>query len=62
MILLPFPRGRANEVNIVATILSADLANSPDSAAINGASAAVLLAGILFQGPVGAVRLGRKAG
>ena len=47
---------------MVATILSADMENPPDVPAINGASAAVQLAGIPFSGPVGAVRLGRRGG
>jgi polyribonucleotide nucleotidyltransferase len=55
-----FPKGLRNEVHVVATILSADMENPPDVPAINGASAAVMLAGIPFQGPVGAVRLGRR--
>jgi polyribonucleotide nucleotidyltransferase len=55
-----FPKGLRNEVHVIATILSADMENPPDILAINGASAAVLLAGIPFQGPVGAVRLGRR--
>jgi len=55
-----FPKGLRNEVHVVATILSADMQNPPDVLAINGASAAVQLAGIPFAGPVGAVRLGRS--
>ncbi|HEX9342679.1 MAG TPA: polyribonucleotide nucleotidyltransferase, partial [Actinomycetota bacterium] len=54
-----FPKGLRNEIHVVATIISADMENNPDIAAINGASAAVQLAGIPFSGPVGAVRLGR---
>ena len=55
-----FPKGLRNEVHVIATILSADMQNLPDVLAINGASAAVLLAGIPFSGAVGAVRLGRR--
>jgi polyribonucleotide nucleotidyltransferase len=55
-----FPKGLRNEVHVVGTILSADMENNPDICAINGASAAVQLAGIPFSGPVGAVRLGRS--
>ena len=51
-----------NEIHVVATIMSTDMENLSDVLAINGASAAVQLAGIPFSGPVGAVRLGRKAG
>jgi polyribonucleotide nucleotidyltransferase len=55
-----FPKGLRNEVHVIATVLSADQANPFDIPAINGASAAVLLAGIPFSGAVGAVRLGRR--
>src|SRR6266511_2765315 len=54
-----FPKSLRNEIHVVATILSADMEYLPDVLAINGASAAVQLAGIPFSGPVGAVRLGR---
>src|SRR6266511_3725489 len=57
-----FPKGLRNEIHVVATIMSADMENNPDVLAINGASAAVLLAGIPFSGAVGAVRLGRHGG
>jgi polyribonucleotide nucleotidyltransferase len=57
-----FPKGLRNEIHIVATIMSADMENHPDVLAINGASMAVLLAGIPFSGPVGGVRLGRRGG
>jgi polyribonucleotide nucleotidyltransferase len=57
-----FPKGLRNEIHVIATIVSADMENNPDVLAINGASAAVLLAGIPFSGPVGAVRLGRNGG
>jgi polyribonucleotide nucleotidyltransferase len=57
-----FPKGMRNEIHVVATIMSTDMENLSDVLAINGASAAVQLAGIPFSGPVGAVRLGRKAG
>jgi polyribonucleotide nucleotidyltransferase len=55
-----FPKGMRNEIQVIGTILSADMQNNPDICAINGASAAVLLAGVPFSGPVGAVRLGRS--
>ena len=57
-----FPKGLRNEIHVIATIMSADMDNNPDVLAINGASAAVMLAGIPFSGPVGAVRLGRRGG
>lgn len=53
-----FPKGFRNEVQIFAIVLSADTENDPDILAMVGASAAVHLAGIPFNGPVGAVRVG----
>ncbi|HUU86113.1 MAG TPA: polyribonucleotide nucleotidyltransferase, partial [Phycisphaerae bacterium] len=47
-----------DELLIQAMVLSADQQNDPDMLAVNGASAAVALSGIPFQGPVGGVRLG----
>ena len=41
-----FPKGMRNEIHVVATILSTDMQNLSDVLAINGASAAVQLAGI----------------
>jgi polyribonucleotide nucleotidyltransferase len=52
-----FPDGFRNEVHIVVTVMSVDGENAVDVAAINGASAALALSGIPFDGPVGAVRL-----
>jgi polyribonucleotide nucleotidyltransferase len=52
-----FPDGFRNEVHIVATILGADQENPHDVLAINGASAALMLSGIPFDGPIGAVRV-----
>ena len=51
-----FPKGMRNEIHVVATILSTDMENLSDVLAINGASAALMLSGIPFEGPVGAVR------
>ncbi|HEX9823238.1 MAG TPA: polyribonucleotide nucleotidyltransferase [Actinomycetota bacterium] len=45
------------EVHIVCTVLSADLANPYDIPSINAAATAVMLAGLPFEGPVGAVRV-----
>ncbi len=53
-----FRDGYRDEVQVVITVLSADLANAYDVPAINGASLAVCLAGLPFDGPVGAVRMG----
>src|SRR6195256_4116576 len=54
-----FPEGFRNEVQVVATILGADLINPHDVLSINGASAALIVSGIPFDGPIGAVRLSR---
>ncbi len=52
-----FPDGYTQETQIIASVLSADGANDPDVLAINGASAALMLADIPFYQPVGAVRV-----
>ncbi|MDP8938447.1 MAG: polyribonucleotide nucleotidyltransferase, partial [Actinomycetota bacterium] len=57
-----FPDGFRNEVHVVATILGADQENPHDVLAINGASAALMLSGIPFDGPVGAVRVAYTKG
>jgi polyribonucleotide nucleotidyltransferase len=53
-----FPKGYRNEVQIVSTVMSADQENDPDILSIVGASAALTLSPIPFDGPVGAVRVG----
>src|SRR5947209_1842919 len=53
-----FPKGFRNDVQIVLTPLSVDGENDPDILAINGASAALTLSHIPFDGPVGATRVG----
>ena len=52
-----FPKGFRNEVHIVGTIFGADQINPHDVLAINSASAALMLSGIPFEGPIGAVRV-----
>jgi polyribonucleotide nucleotidyltransferase len=52
-----FPEGFRNEVHVVGTILGADQENPHDVLAINAASAALMVSGIPFDGPIGAVRL-----
>jgi polyribonucleotide nucleotidyltransferase len=52
-----FHSGFKQEVHVVATILSADLANLYDIPSINGAGLAVTLAGLPFDGPVAAARV-----
>ena len=53
-----FPDGFRNDVQIVSTVLSVDQENDPTILSINGASAALSISQIPFQGPVGAVRMG----
>jgi polyribonucleotide nucleotidyltransferase len=52
-----FPSGFRNEVHVVGTVLGADLVNPHDVLAINCASAALMVSGIPFDGPIGAVRI-----
>ena len=52
-----FPKGFRNEVHVVGTIFGADQVNPHDVLAINAASAALMLSGIPFDGPIGAVRI-----
>ena len=56
-----FPEGFRNEVHIVGTVVGADMENPHDVLALNGASAALMLSGIPFSGPVGAVRIAWSA-
>jgi len=53
-----FPKGFYNEIQIVVTVLSADQENDPDTLAIIGASTALGISSIPFDGPVSAVRIG----
>ncbi len=57
-----FPDGYFQEVQIMATVLSADRENDPDVPAMIGASAALCISKIPFQGPLGACRVGRVDG
>jgi len=52
-----FPEGFRNEVHIVGTVTGADMENPHDVLALNGASLALMLSPIPFDGPVGAVRI-----
>jgi polyribonucleotide nucleotidyltransferase len=52
-----FPAGFRNEVHVVGTIFGADQVNPHDVLAINASSAALMLSGIPFDGPIGAVRV-----
>ena len=53
-----FPKGFRNEIQLIVLAISADQENDPGILAMNGASAAVCVAGIPFLGPFGAVRIG----
>ena len=53
-----FPKGYIDEVQVMATVWSCDGENDPDVWCINGASAALCLAPLPFNGPIGAVRVG----
>ena len=53
-----FPTGFYDEVQIQAFVLASDRQNDGDMLAMNGASAALCLSPLPFQGPIGSVRLG----
>ncbi|NCC81502.1 MAG: polyribonucleotide nucleotidyltransferase, partial [Clostridia bacterium] len=53
-----FPDGYRNDVQVVAMVLSVDMENPPEIAAMNGASAALHISQIPFQEPIGAVIMG----
>jgi polyribonucleotide nucleotidyltransferase len=57
-----FPDGFYNDVQIIATVLSMDPEIDADIPALIGASAALTLSGIPFNGPVGAARVGWQNG
>lgn len=57
-----FPNNYRNEVQVVSTVFSAESRNLPDVMSIIGASAALMIADTPFDGPLGAVRMGRVNG
>ncbi len=57
-----FPKNFFNDVQIIATVLSADDENDPDVVAITAASAALEISDIPFSGPIAGVRVGRIGG
>src|SRR3954464_1096406 len=57
-----FPKGWYNEVQVQTIVLSADGENDPDMLSIVGASAALMVSDIPWEGPLGAVRIGRIKG
>jgi len=57
-----FPKGFRNEVQVIITVLATDQVNQPDVLGMLGASTALSISRIPFQGPVGAVRVSRIDG
>ena len=53
-----FPKGFQNEVQVIATVISLNPEIDPDMPAMIGASAALAISGMPFQGPLGAARVG----
>ena len=53
-----FPDNFTNEIQIFCTVMSSDKKQNPDIAAMIGASAALTLSGVPFEGPMGAARVG----
>ena len=53
-----FPDGFYNEIQVIATVMSVDPEIDPDVPALIGASAAIALSGIPFNGPIAAARVG----
>ncbi len=57
-----WPKGFRNEVQVICTVLSADMVTPHDILCLNGASAALMISPLPFFGPVGAVRVGQIEG
>lgn len=57
-----FPEGMRHDVQVVCTVLSVEQDNDPDITALIGASAALSISDIPFNGPIGGVRVGRVNG
>ena len=57
-----FPEGFTNEIQVVATVLSADEEIDPDVVSVVGASASMMLSELPFEGPIAAVRVARIDG
>jgi len=53
-----FAEGFYNEVQVVATVVSHDIENDPDIAAMVGTSAALAISGVPFMGPIAGARVG----
>lgn len=57
-----FPKGLGTEVQVLASVISADQVNDPDTLALTGASAALMLSSMPFNGPIAGARIGRVNG
>jgi polyribonucleotide nucleotidyltransferase len=57
-----FPENYRYETQVIATVLSMDQENDSDTLAMNGASAALTISDIPFEGPIACVRVGRIEG
>ncbi|MCX5712566.1 MAG: polyribonucleotide nucleotidyltransferase, partial [Candidatus Omnitrophica bacterium] len=57
-----FPKGMRNDVQIVGLVLSSDGENEPDVLAVNGASCALMLSDVPFNGPIACCRVARVEG
>ena len=57
-----FPKGLSAEVQVLANVISADQINDPDTLALTGASAALMLSSLPFNGPIAGARIGRIDG
>ena len=57
-----FPKGYRNEVQVIATVMSVNPEIDPDIPALIGASAALAISGLPFQGPIAAARVGYRDG
>ncbi|MCB2186024.1 MAG: polyribonucleotide nucleotidyltransferase [Deltaproteobacteria bacterium] len=56
------PKGWTHETQIIATVMSVDKVNEPDVMALTGASAALMISDVPFDGPLAGVRVGRVDG
>jgi len=55
-----FPKGFRDEVQILSNVMSSDGENDPDVLSITAASAALMVSGLPFRGPIAAVRVGME--
>ena len=56
-----FPKGFRNDVQVIITVLSSDQENDADVLGTIGASAALMISNIPFDGPLSSVRVGRRS-